>query len=95
MMRIEKRGLKLIECTAALRRELLETRRRESCLFLELCAQISCRGIAQAHRNVGKREFVVDKKFLDAFDAMGNEKFLQRLPFYSRKEIGEVMIVEM
>lgn len=95
MMRIERIGLKLIECTAALRRELLETRGRESCLFLELCAQISRRGIAEARRNVGKREFVVDKKFLDAFDAMGNEKFLQRLPFHSRKEIGEVMIVEM
>ena len=95
MIRIEKRGLKFIECAAALRCELLETRGRQSCLFLELCAQISRRGIAEARRNVGKREFVVDEKFLDAFDAMRNEKFLQCLPFHRGKEIGEVMIVEM
>ena len=95
LMAIGGKGLQFIECSPALRCHLFEPRGGESCLFLELCAQIGRRGIAHLGCNVSERKFIVDEEFFNAFDAVRNEEFLQRLPFDSGKEIGEIVIVKM
>ena len=61
--------------------------------FLELGAEMCDTAVVQFERDFGQRKFVVDKKFLNPFNFVGNKEFLDGCALYFGKEIGEIGVI--
>src|SRR5690606_28984877 len=61
--------------------------------FFELVAQVDRTGIVQKLGNLTQGEFIIDQKFLDRFDLLGNEVSCQGSALHCGEQLGKLAVI--